>query len=91
MIANSLQTSAYRRPKGNNSPTQVFVISVESTFVEILTRIPAGPRPQKIKVQIFILKHSEMSWDVDVHLALCRFLASLSTSLPGIWLGLEQF
>lgn len=54
--------------------------------MEILTRIQAGPRPQKIKVQIFILKHSKMSWDVVVYLALCRFLANLSTSMLGIWL-----
>lgn len=27
-----------------------------------------------------------MSWDVAIYLASCRFLATLSPSMPGIWL-----
>lgn len=53
--------------------------------MEILTRIQARLRLQKIKVQIFISKHSKKSQDVVVCLALCRFLATLSPSMPGIW------
>jgi len=54
--------------------------------MEILTRIQAGPRPQKIKVQILILKHCKISWDMAIYLALCRFLDNLIRSMAGIWL-----